>query len=557
MVTHRIALTALLLAAPLSAQFPVDISGQILYLVHRGDASEGLKRYIEQAHLSEQHDYALLQQIGIALLEEGASSRDPEIQLISLLGAGISLSPLLLPVLEHALKSDDPRAQLVALNFLSRIDDDDIDRLLLSALSSPCLLTRLEALYQLSNKRHPAVLEHLQSLFVKIPEPIRPLFAQIVINLDSVSANQMMRQLLADHNLNVRCEAILAVATHMRDDFLPQIRTLATQTQVTQQECVASTLGTLKDLNAKPLLKQMVYARQPNVQLAAAFALYQIGDASFLPLIFEAAKQNDLFAIALLASAPLEESRELLASLCTTTHKDVQLGAALALLQMRDERCLPIIQEILLSEKQAVGYIISKSPGRAVPIWRTVFSAPYKETSYPGILQQSAALRSQVLTACIEFPEAAFLSLAKTLFDAQVKSLIPLLVELLANHHSPLTRELLIQQQHSNPSDFIKTTCLLALYRAGEEDTYEQQLIEWAKKRQQTLMIRFAETSSIERASKHALTAEEESALLIATFEILASTQHQAGIEALLHAIAYGNVKNRYALAGLLIRTAE
>jgi len=550
-------LASILLTAPVTASFPLDTSGQILYLVHRGSASVALERYLEQASKSGQHDYALLQEIGLAILEEGETSGEVETELMCLLGAGVSLSPRLYPILERGLEYDDPRIQLIALNFLSRIEDDETDTLLLKALSSPFLLTRLEALYQLSIKRHPSVLEHLQSLFIKIPEPIRPLFAQIVANLDSTSANQMMRQLLSDHDILTRCEAISAIAKKQRDDFLPQIRALATQTQVSQQECVAFSLGILKDRSSLTLLQQMVQSKQSNVALASAFSLYQLGDSSYLPMIYHAARQHDLLAIALLAEIPLPETISLLAHLCESTVQDVRLGAALALLDMRDKRCLPAIKEILLSEKDATGYIMSQTPGRLIPIWRTVFSAPCKEKAYPGIMQQSAELRHQVLVACVELPEEDFLALAKSLFQAQVKPLIPVLVELLTNHHSEASLALLKEQCRQHPSDFVKASCLLALYRAGEEGPYEQQLIEWVKKRQQTLLIRFAPPAVTQRASQHALTPEEESALLISAFESLASAQNEAGIEALLHALAYGNVKNRYALAGLLIRTAE
>lgn len=542
---------------PLLADFPIDVSGQILYHAHRGQADLALTRYLECVNLTSKHDYALLQQIGLAILEEGSRSGDPEIELMCLLGAGVSSSPRLLPILEAGIQSSDQRTQLVALNFLSRLGDDTTDELLLKALNSPFLLTRLEALFQLSIKRHPAVLEHLQSLFVKIPDPIRPLFCQIVINLDSTSANQMMRQLLSDHDLNTRCQAISAVAAKKRDDFLPQLRTLGTQTQIAQQECVASTLGLLKDRSSTKLLKQMVNSRQPNVKLAAAFALYQLGDKDYLPLIFDAAQQHDLFAIALLSEAPLDESRELLTTLTHAQDKDVQLGAALALLQMRDANCLPVIRDVLLSGKEALGYVISHSPGRIIPVWRTVLSAPFKENTYPGIMTQTNAFRSQILVSCVELPESCFLDLAHLIFAQEVKPLIPVLAELLINHRSPATIALLKQQCKSNPSDFIRATSLLALYRMGEDGPYEQALVDWVKKRHNTVLIRFSESPPSDRPSSQILTAEEESALLIEAFETLAQAQNEAGIEALLNAIAHGNVKNRYALAGLLIRTAE
>jgi hypothetical protein len=53
------------------------------------------------------------------------------------------------------------------------------------------------------------------------------------------------------------------------------------------------------------------------------------------------------------------------------------------------------------------------------------------------------------------------------------------------------------------------------------------------------------------------LTPEDASRLLVESFESLVQTQDDLGIDLLLEAIKDGNRKNRYALAGLLIRAAN
>ncbi len=535
-------------------QLSPQTSAQILYLIHHGDTKTGLNRYLESIQDGQEHDYALLQQAGINLLEQGASSSDIEVQMMCLLGAGVSLCPPLLPILEKGLQSNNLQAQLVSLNFLSMLNDDEADHIFLQALSSPFLLTRLEACFQLSKKNHPAVLEHLQSLIIKVPEPVRPLFAQIVVNLDSNSANQMMRQLLSDGDLITRCEAITAVANAKRDDFLTQIRILASQTQVIQQECAAMALGALKDRSSLEILRFLTTSRQKTVRLAAAYSLYQLGEKNALSVI--EAEKDDIYAVALSGKISTVESKERLANYAQEAERDVKLNAVLGLLAQRDPRCLPYLKEILLSQKRDIGYIRSGSPGGSIKVWKTVVSASHKQKIYPAILSESMGLREQLLLMTIDFDEKAFLDLAKTVFEEDIHSLVPVTLELLSNHRSTEAIALL-KEQLNNPSEFIKTYCNLTLFKLGEEGPYERNLITWVQKCQGTIMIRFKEEKSTERQSKFKLAPEEQSRLLIEVFETLAQTQNRAGIEALVHAIAEGHAQNRYALAGLLIRTTE
>lgn len=540
----------------LLGQLAPQTAAQILYHIHHGDTKTGLHCYLDSIDETKEHDYTLLQQAGINLLEQGASSADVEIQMMCLLGAGVSLSPALLPILEKGIQSDNMQAQLAALNFLSMLEDDEADLIFLKALSSPFLLTRMEACFNLSKKNNPVVLEHLQSLIIKVPEPLRALFPQIVVNLDNNSANQMMRQLLSDGDLITRCEAIIAAAKAHRDDFLPQIRILASQAQVIQQECAAMALGELQDRSAIHILQKLTSSRQKSVRLAACYALYQLGDKSALPIID--AEGDDLYAVVLRGKIPTEDFKNQLVESIRFGDRDARLNATLALLEMRDERCLPYLQELIVSEKKDIGYIRSGSPGGAIQFLKTVISASCKQQIYPAVLNESAAMREQVLLKTLDFNEDAFIDMAQAIFDNDIRSLIPITLELLTNHRSAKTMALLHdQQQNILSSEFVRTYCNLALYKLGEEGPYEDNLVAWVKQRQNTMMIRFHEEKSQDRESKFSLNPEEQSRLLIEVFETLAQAQNHAGINALVHAIADGHTHNRYALAGLLIRTTE
>ena len=53
------------------------------------------------------------------------------------------------------------------------------------------------------------------------------------------------------------------------------------------------------------------------------------------------------------------------------------------------------------------------------------------------------------------------------------------------------------------------------------------------------------------------LTPQDNSGLLIASFESFVSHKDEKGIDILLEAIQNGNAKNKYALAGLLMRASH
>jgi len=553
MALSKLIATALFCSSTLFASFPTEVGGQMLYLLHRGDATQAFSKYLDYAHENQQHDFELLQRAGIRLLEQGIESDDPEIKLMCMFGAGVANTPDLLPILEKGIHTDEQRIQLIALGYLGRQKDDLADKLMLEALSSPFLLTRLEGCYQLAQKNHPSVLTHLQSLMVKVPDLVRALFPQIVVHLDGSSAHNYLRQLLTDTNIQVRVEAILAVAKLQRDDFLPQIRTLASQVHHAQQESCALALGELKDTQSLPRLKELAESQRKEVKLAAAIALYELGENEALEMIEAEARAGDPFAINALGK--LGEGKTIFRELIKNPDRDVRLNATLSLLQLGEAGP---IEEILIPGKSDLGFMRTSSPGHGLKAWKTVPSHHHNTKGYPGLVQQTMALREKVLTQCIELPEKQFLKIARHLIAEKQTELIPLLVVLLENKRSEASIALLKEGQQKAGEPLIRNYCTLALYRMHEEGPYEEQLISWAKAEGDREMIQFREEDAGSSLStRHELTPEETSRFLVETFETLAQAQNQTGVEALVHAMAYGNPKNRYALAGLLIRTTE
>ena len=158
----------------------------------------------------------------------------------------------------------------------------------------------------------------------------------------------------------------------------------------------------------------------------------------------------------------------------------------------------------------------------------------------------------------MDLPEAQFLQTARLIFDHHQYDLVPLLIELLINHRSENAIALLKEMQQKAGAPLIRNYCTLALYRLNIEGPYEETLLKWVKDEKNHPIIRFREEKREKKnPSRYEFTPEETSQFLISAFETLATKQNQKGREALIHAIANGNEKNKYALAGLLMRMIE
>lgn len=542
---------------PLFASCPTEVSGPILYALHRGEAERAFVNYLDYIKEGNPHDFDLLQQAAKALLEQGISSKDAEIKLMCVFGAGVATSSELLHILEKGIRSDDLRIQLVALSYLGRQEDDEADRILLDALSSPFLITRLEALLQLAKKNHPAVLEHLYSLTVKVPDEVRAVFSQIAVYLEGSDAARYMHRLLTDPEMGVRVETLLAAAEAGRDDYLAYIRPLAFGASSAQQEATAVALGELKDYSSLARLKVLATSNQEGVALSSSISLYLLGEYNYLEPIIQKAKKGSLFAIAALGK--LREGQETLFELLSHLDRDVRLNATLSLLVQNDSRVLAYLPEILLEDKRDLGFFRITSAGGGLTAWKTISSASQHTKAYPGLAGQTLTLREKMLTQCIDFEEEEFLKMARLIIDKKQHTLVPLLIELVQNRKSEAIIQFLREGHQKAGAPLIRNYCTLALYRLSIEGPYEEQLIAWVKARGGTELIRFREEEEEGMIfnGPHELTPEETSRFLVETCETLASAQNLAGIEALIHAIAYGNPKNRYALAGLLLRTTE
>jgi len=118
---------------------------------------------------------------------------------------------------------------------------------------------------------------------------------------------------------------------------------------------------------------------------------------------------------------------------------------------------------------------------------------------------------------------------------------------------------LLLKEQQQRPgAPLIRAYCTLALSRIEKSQHYIDALEQWLERQQKHPVIQFRPIITKEDGDIHSpfkLTVQETSQLLIEAFETLAQIQTNKGIDILLSSLAHGHNKNKYIIAGLLIKS--
>lgn len=551
-------LLSLLLLTLAATPTPQSLQKQILFAMQQGHAVQSLNLYQRYYQQAGRHDFDLLEQLGLILLDQGSRSKEPETLLLTMFGAGIAGNDKTFYILEQGLKSHYPQLQMVCLNLLANSHDDDAADSLIHAMSSNEFLIRLEAAYLLAKKKHPQAVSHIESLMIKVPEEIHALFPQLLALAGTKEAFTLLRKMMVSPQKETRLAAIDCLAKIGRDDLLPQIRVLATHHDIAQQETCAHALGLLKDEDAVPILEKLTESPISSVKLSALHALYMMGDREAGRKIQDQAKKPDPFAISLLGE--IAGSEPLLNDLLHSPSSIIRLNACLGLLELKDPRCLPLLKQILIQDSRDLAFTLAHSQGNSLTYWKIIPSAQHNLAETPIALELSVEMREEALTKALELPEQDFLNIAAAIFENDQNDLVPCLVDLLENLQTPKAIDLLKKYQQKAGAPLIRNYCNLALYRLQIPGPYGENLKNWVLERKNEELIRFRPFVPWEIRAENStfhLTPQETSRLLIESFESLARSQNNEGIQVLLEAIQKGNQTNKYALAGLLLRSIQ
>jgi HEAT repeat protein len=533
----------------------------ILYLLQSKEFNQAIDLYQEYRTALGRHDFEILQQIGLIILEQGARSADPEIQLTSIFGSSIAGISASIDVLEAGINSHQPQTQMAAIQFLSYLQDDRCEELLTRAMSSDYFFTRMEAAYQLAIRKSRTAVGQIESLMYKVPPQMRFFFPQFFALIGTSDAICILRHMMDDPFHMTRIEAILSAGRFGRDDLLPLIRSRATHLNSAEQEACATAIGHLKDSNSISVLKNLGQSPSVNVQLAARHSLYLLGDEVSQKQIGNLAKEGNLFAIGLLGD--MRGSQQILLPLINDADIQVRFNAVFALLKLRDPRVLPSLLEFLVRDSRDLGFQPQHSIGNSLMAWKVIPSAQQHEQNTPtNLLSFSVNVREHMLRECLELPPSEFLKLANLLFDTKQTDLIPLLISLMENLQTKETIDLLAAKAQSAGAPLTRAYCNLALLRIKKEDAYKTAVIHWIYLKKNTEMVRFRpmlpwNVRIHEKASAFELTPEEHSRLLIECYQTIAMEHDDKSIDIILEGLKSGHYKNRCVLAGLLIQAIQ
>lgn len=548
----------LVLAALIATCHGLD-KEHVAYLMQSNEIDASISLYEKYKKELGRHDFEILVHMATIILQQGIQSSDVTIQLSSLYGTAFATMSSSLSILEQGIKSPNFETQLASIQLLAHMHDDRGDELLTKAMASPFLMARMEAGFHLASRKHRKATGHIEALMYKLPEEFWFYFPQFFALIGTSDSIDILKKLMEEPISMTRVEAILCAARFGRDDLLPKIRAHATHQSHDEQEASASALGQLKDSKSIPQLKRLSQSVSVPVKLAALRSLYLLGDTEALRPIFDLARQRDLFAIAILGELPGGE--EVLAPLLKHENIHVRFNAALSLMHRRDPRCLPALEEFLLSSTKDLGFQPHTSIGHSLTSWKVVPSMQQQAKKLPfDLAALSLQMREQMLAACLELPESDFLRIAEKIFHYRELDLIPLLVQLLENHHTETAVHLLKKHAEHAGGPLIRAYCNLALYRLKEKGPYEHRIRQWISKVQSQEMIRFRPALPWhlrKDSTPFELTPEESTRLLLEAYQALAQRHDEKGIEILLQGIKEGHPKNRYALAGLLIHTLQ
>lgn len=497
-----------------------------------------------------------LEKLGFALFEQGMRSFELQDVVTCLYGIGIAHDERGLPIVAKAIQFDHPELQLLAVSVAASFDTELAFEIIERAMKSNYLFVRLEAAYLLAQKGSPTAYSQLVSLMAKVEPELHELFPRLFAMCQSEASSQELKRLLYDQNESVRREAILAMGELRRDDFCDDIRLLAKEPSTVQQEACAYTLGLFRDEASRATLETLARSHTLATKLAASIALYHLGSQEAKNAVIQAAYDGDLFAISALGS--LQGDEVLIKHL---NHDDVNIrtNASIALLEVKDSRCLQGIADILLDSHRDYTIAPIMSHGGSLRAWKVTSSSSVSLENQPQFFEISLKVREQILIKALDLPEHAFLDLAEELLDNSQYDLIPLTVRLLENLRSEKAIALLKKYEMRLGKPYVRAWCALGLYRLHQEGPYAETILKFVAKHEDKEVFKARPVLPWRlrpETSPYELTLEDSCRLLIESFEALAQAQDEKGIETLLRVIRDGNAHNRYTLAGLLIRSS-
>jgi HEAT repeat protein len=184
-----------------------------------------------------------------------------------------------------------------------------------------------------------------------------PLFSMQGDSIENLAgqAVKIVQAALEDVDPQVRTNAVEVVATTGTVDLMPRVEQLLADEFVPVRFAAALAIGDTRYAPAKIRLNQLLKASDENTALAAAYALYKLGDETKFSIVAERLKSKDTNvranAVLLLGKCGSENGIPLLWRAMEAKDSDdkVRLQAAESLARLGDEKIYPKLWTIVLN----------------------------------------------------------------------------------------------------------------------------------------------------------------------------------------------------------------
>lgn len=540
--------------------FPM-LKSQILFLFSKGEQDKGLKKYQEYYQKTNAHDFKLLREMALMIIEDGIAKGTEQDSLLSLIAMEIASEDCFTHLLGKLTHSRYFPVQAKTLSLLKRINNDYSDLLIKSCLTSDFIMLRLEALSILVQKHNKTALGQVEALMNMVHKAYHPIFVDFYALAGTKYAISVLKQMISDRDLNLNLAVIHAAKNYHIEELIPNLRSSLTHTSPLVQEIAAYALGTFHDSYSKEKLEALCSSKHEETKLASLFALYNIGEKDAKKGIISLAKNGNLYAISLLSK--MEGCEKPLHEIYYNDNNDLRINSAIALLELKDPLCLPLIKDLITLDFNTKYLQVSHSPGKAFFNMKLLpLSSLDKNEMIMHAKQQTIMIQNSLLARSIDLPREKFMLIVDEIFKRKHNSLVPTAIALLENFDDEESINYLTKKSTMPGAPFIRASCHLSLWKSTKNEVHKKAISDWLKIHGKHKMISIAEnkkdpTKNPTGLTSYDLSLEEKSHLLIQSFLNISQAHEKSGLDDILDAMQNGHKKNRIPLAGVLLKTIQ
>lgn len=508
------------------------------YLINHGKQKEVLEQLKKENLLHTSIGKETLKHLALQNIYDALSKNSEELNFQACLAAFLSLNEKAISFLENRLPSMDLRLQLMCMNHLDQLKQSSRLPLAHALLSSPFLPLRAQAAIYLCFEEGPSLWHQLESLYLKVSPEERSLFANALAHLKTTSADRYVRQLLYSPHEQVRAAMIVALAQEARSDFLPEIRALLQNPSVLIQESALYAIGKL-DSQAQETIEAFSHKQVPATLGPFYYDILRqqspdIAEKKQLELALD----GNLFSYFLLS--PSEENQAFLVSKLQSKQEAEKLNACLALLKMGSGEAFAFLLDLLSLDLESRSIRPFYSHSQTLNYWEFYTTQALSKRKQAFQVEAALLAKKQLFINARQLPNEAFLDLSEQLIKRNVKELMPLICQSLAEHSSPKAKQILLQYRDMPGLPFVRQYCVLGLYLKRPSLALQAELITWLQSQntQESLTIRELPLWDERQPYPFELTPSEKTQLILDVYLALIASPDEILIETLCDAMA-------------------